>query len=171
MGDPRRLSKKYESPRKPWDKTRIDEEKALVEEYGLKNTRELWRSKAELGRIRREARRLLSKGEHGREESKQLLGKVARLGFGTESTSLDDLLSLTVRDILERRLETRVFKRGFAKSMRQSRQLIKHGFISIGGKKVSVPGYIVPTSEDALIGYYKAIDLEAGEKAEAKKSS
>jgi small subunit ribosomal protein S4 len=171
MGDPRRLSKKYESPRKLWDTARITEESGLVEEYGLKNTRELWRAKAKLGSIRRDARILLSKGDQGRAEAKQLLDKVVRLGFGNENTSLEDLLSLTIRDILERRLETRVYKRGFAKSLVQSRQLIKHGFISISGKKVSVPGYIVPASEENQIGYYKAIDINAGSKETAPKSS
>jgi small subunit ribosomal protein S4 len=170
MGDPRRLSKKYETPRKLWDSARITEEKALIEEYGLKNMRELWRAKAKLGRVRRDARVLLSKGEQGHDEAKQLLAKVVRLGFGTEATSLEDLLSLTLRDVLERRLETRVYKKGFAKSLAQSRQLITHGFISISGKKVSVPGYIVPASQENLIGYYKAIDINAGA-TEAPKSS
>lgn len=162
MGDPRRLSKKYEAPRKVWDSARIKEEKGLLEEYGLKNMRELWRTKAELGRIRRDARAMLTKGEAESSERSQLLGKVKRLGLGTDNTTPEDLLSLTLRDLLERRLQTVVYKKGFAKSLTQSRQLIKHGFISIGGKKVSVPGYIVPQSQETMIGYYKAIDINAG---------
>ncbi|MFH0817191.1 MAG: 30S ribosomal protein S4 [Candidatus Micrarchaeota archaeon] len=163
MGDPRKLKKKYEPPRKLWDSTRIAEESGLIEEYGLKSMRELWKSKAELGKIRREARKLLSKGEGGRAQAKQLLDKVVRLGLGTETTSIEDLLSLTIRDILERRLQTQVCKKGFAKSLPQSRQLITHGFISISGKKVSVPGYTVPVFQEKLIGYYKAIDINSGE--------
>jgi small subunit ribosomal protein S4 len=168
MGDPRRLSKKFERPRKVWDSTRIAEEKGLLEEYGLKNMRELWKTKAELGKIRRAARLLLSKGEQGKTDSKELSDKVSRLGFGSAQTSLEDMLSLSVRDILERRLQTRVYKKGFAKSLPQSRQIITHGFISIKGKKISVPGYIVPAAEEDLIGYYKAIDIAAGEKEKPK---
>ncbi len=173
MGDPRRLAKKYESPRKLWDTTRITEEKGLREEYGLKNTREVWKMKAELGKIRRAARVLLSQGELGKTKSKDLLGKVKRIGVGTDTTTLEDLLSLQLRDLLERRLQTQVYKKGFAKSLAQSRQIIKHGFISISGKKVSVPGYIVPASEEKLIGYYKAIDINAGnaDASNAPKSS
>jgi len=162
MGDPRKLKKKYESPRKLWDTTRIQEESGLKEEYGLKSTRELWKSKAELGKVRREARKLLSKGDKGTAQAKDLLTKIVRLGLGTETTTVEDLLSLTLRDVLERRLQTQVYKKGFAKSVSQSRQLIKHGFISINGKKVSVPGYVVPVSEEKLIAYYKAIDINAG---------
>lgn len=171
MGDPRRLRKKFESPRMIWDKARIEEESALIEEYGLKNMKELWRTKSELGRIRREARKLLSKGEQGKAESQYLLGKIRRLSLGNDNTTLEDLLSLTLRDLLERRLETRVFKKGFARSLKQSRQLIKHGFISIGGKKVSVPGHLVNASEDSIIGYYKAIDIGSIDKKEEAKSS
>ncbi|MFH1447231.1 MAG: 30S ribosomal protein S4 [Candidatus Micrarchaeota archaeon] len=171
MGDPRRLSKKYEPPRTLWDRSRIDEEGALIEEYGLKNMHELWRTKAELGRIRREARALLSKGEQGRVEGEPLLRKIQRLSLGGTDTSLEDLLSLTLRDLLERRLETRVFKKGFARSIGQSRQLIKHGFISISGRKVSVPGYVVSAPEDDLISYYKAIDIALPKDAGDEKSS
>ncbi len=170
MGDPRKLKKKYESPRKLWDSARIAEESGLIEEYGLKNTRELWKAKAELGKIRREARKLLSKGEQGRAQAKQLMDKVVRLGLGTTATTLEDLLSLTLRDILERRLQTQVYKKGFAKSMAQSRQLVIHGFIAIEGKKVSVPGYVVPVSQEKLISYHKAINIEAGGENKPKAS-
>ena len=76
------------------------------------------------------------------------------------------MLSLTVRDVLERRLQTRVYKRGLAKTTKQARQLITHGFISVKGKKVDYPSYLVPVSEDDSIGYYKKIDIEIGEEAE-----
>ncbi len=159
LGDPKKNKKKYESPRKVWDLARIVEEQKLLEEYGLKNMRELWITKQELKKIRRQARRLLSLGERGEKEAKQLLASVARLGLGNEATTIDNLLSLKVQDILDRRLESQVFKKGLAKSIMQSRQIITHGFIAINGKRVCAPSYIVPAAEEKLISYYKPIDL------------
>lgn len=161
MGDPKRLRPKYETPRKIWSKERIEEESKLVEEYGLHNTRELWVTQRELKRIRREARRLLSLGEKGKESGQKLIAKCVRLGFSKEAADLDSLLALSIRDVLDRRLETRVVKRGLARSIKQSRQLIAHGFIAVKGKRVSAPGYIVPVSEDSTITYFKPIDLNA----------
>ena len=43
MGDPRKIRKKYETPTHPWQKDRIDEEKTLTIEFGLKNKKEIWR--------------------------------------------------------------------------------------------------------------------------------
>ncbi|MEM4389814.1 MAG: 30S ribosomal protein S4 [Candidatus Micrarchaeia archaeon] len=159
MGDPRRLKKKYETPRKLWDAQRIQEEQKLLEEYGLRSMRELWIAKQELKRIRREARVLLSLGEQGKLKAKELLDKVKRYGFAKGDITLEGLLSLDIRDILERRLETRVFKRGLARSMKQARQLIAHGLISVGGRRVSAPSYLVPVSEEETISYYKPVNL------------
>ncbi|MCX6778499.1 MAG: 30S ribosomal protein S4 [Candidatus Micrarchaeota archaeon] len=160
MGDPRRLKTKYETPKKLWDAGRIAEESKLVEEFGLKSMRELWKSQAELKKIRRQARILLSKGQAGKARADELISKLARLGIATkDSTTLDDVLAISVNDILARRLETQVFKRGMARTLKQSRQLITHGFISVAGRKLSAPGYLVPVSEENLLSYRKAIDI------------
>jgi small subunit ribosomal protein S4 len=66
---------------------------------------------------------------------------------------LDDVLDLTINDILERRLQTVVFNKGLTKSIHQARQLITHGHISIGGKKVTAPSYLVLRDEEAQIAY------------------
>jgi small subunit ribosomal protein S4 len=47
-----------------------------------------------------------------------------------------------------------VHKQGLANTVRQARQFIVHGHIMVGGRKVTVPGYLVPTGEELLIGYY-----------------
>lgn len=170
VGDPRKLKKKFETPNMLWDATRLKEEQLLLEEYGLRNMRELWIMKQELKKIRREARRLLSKGDAGKAASSPLLAKVVRLGYAKPETGLEDLLALKPQDVLERRLETRVVKKGLAKTMVQSRQLIVHGFIAINGRKISSPGYIVPVNEENSIAYYKNFDLNAGEEAQAKEA-
>jgi len=159
MGDPKKLKRKYESPKKIWDSTRIEEEQKLLEEFGLKNMRELRVMQMELKKIRREARRLLSMGEKGRKLGKPLLEKVVRLGIAKPDTSLENLLSLTIMDVLDRRLETRVFKKGLVRSIEQGRQLIVHGHIAIEGRKMSAPSYLVPVDEEDRIGYYKNVNF------------
>lgn len=171
MGAPKRRRKLYESPKKLWDKTRIEEESKLVQEYGLKNMRELWRMQTLLRKIRREARRLLSrKGLHVEERTASLLKRAKNFLVRNPEATLDDLLTLSIRDMLERRLETLIYKKHFAKTLRQSRQLIVHGHIAINGSKVTIPSYIVKFAEEDQIGWYgQPVDIEAGSKPEPKK--
>jgi small subunit ribosomal protein S4 len=161
MGDPRRLGKTYESPRKVLDADRIAHDGKLKGEYGLKNTREVWKTNQFLKRARREARKLLSKGAQGAVEGKPLLEKLARLGVTKPEAKLDDILTLELRDLLGRRLQTVVLKRGLARSIKQSRQLIVQGYVSVNGRKVTIPSYLVKASEEPTVGYYKAFNLDA----------
>lgn len=166
MGDPRRFSNKFERPKRLWEMSRLKEEKGLKAEYGLKNMRELWGMNQTLKKARREARRLQSVTEEERATRlPELMAKLNKLGVISKEAKLEDVLSLTVRDILERRLQTRVCKRGIAKSMAQARQLITHGFIAVGGRKVSSPSYLVKASEEERISLYKNIDLSISEKS------
>ena len=177
MGDPRRLRNKYERPKKLWDVDRLKEEKTLKQEYGLKNMRELWRATAGLKKYRREARRLLSLTEEARrDDAKKILKKLARMGALKDGSVLDDILSLEVRVMLERRLQTLVLRKGLARTMSQSRQLITHGFISVEGRRVTRPGYFVLVDEEGTLAHARPIDLsvknieEAPPKAEAPKA-
>lgn len=169
MGDPKRRTNKYEHPKRLWETARIAEESRLRREYGLKTMRELWVMNQELKVARREARRLLSVSEEERERDlPKLMGRLDRLGILAKGSRLEQVLSLSVRDVLERRLQTRVYKKGLAKSIKQARQLITHGFISIKGRKVDSPSYLVPVSEEESVAYYKKISLENSTQAEAE---
>jgi len=161
MGDPKRHRKKYVTPRKPWDKVRLEREAQLVIKYGLRNKRELWRFENILRKYRRVARDLLSKvnlpgreGELARAKANAVIKKLVRLGILKEDATLDDILNLTVEDFLERRLQTLVYRLGLAKTIKQARQLITHGHIAIDGRRVTAPSYIVEKDEESKIGYY-----------------
>ncbi len=145
----RRLRKKYEKPRKVWDKERIEEEEKIMKEYGLKRKKELWRCEAILRKYRRIARELVGKKDE--EKEKVLIQKLSKLGVLKENATLDDVLSLTVRDILERRLQTIVFRKGLCNSIKQARQLITHGHIKINGRKIVYPSYLVNKDEEDKI--------------------
>ena len=156
MGDPKRQRKMYETPSHPWIKERIEREKVLVQKYALKNKKELWKHETQLRNFRRRARRLLAaRGKQAEVEREQLLQRLKRLGILPENAHLDDVLSLVIEDILERRLQTIVFKRGLARTPRQARQLIVHGHIEVNGQLIRSPSYLVLKEEEETITYTK----------------
>lgn len=159
MGDPKFCRRKYSRPSHPWQAERIKMEHELVKKYGLKNKRELWRSQSFLRRLRRHSRiihaRLRAKDAQAEKESKELIKKCIRLGLLPENASLDDVLGLDVEVVLGRRLQTLVYIKGLAYTPKHARQLIVHGHIAIGGRKVTVPGYIVKKDEEEDILYHE----------------
>jgi small subunit ribosomal protein S4 len=148
----KRQRKKYSRPLHPWDKTRMDAEDALLKKYGLRRKKEIWKMAAVLRGWRRQARRLLAlSGRQAELETRQLLERLRKFGLVGENATLDDVLSLTLEDLLERRLQTVLFRKGMARTPRQARQLIVHGHVSIGGQKVRVPSYLVSTEEEEKV--------------------
>jgi len=79
------------------------------------------------------------------------LDSLRRRGLAEDTATLDDILNLTVEDTLNRRLQSVVFRRGMATSPLHSRQLIVHGHVSIGGRRIKVPGYTVRRAEEGSI--------------------
>ncbi len=154
MGDPKRKRKKYDTPRVPWTTQGLEEELRTIGDYGLRNKRELWVHKTEVSRYRKTARELLGKTaeERGKLEA-ELLEKLQRLGLTAKGSTIDNVLDLTVNDLLERRLQTIVYRMGLAKTAQQARQLITHGHIAVGGKVVRTPSYAVKREEEKFIAY------------------
>ncbi len=154
MGDPKRHRKRYETPSHPWIKERLDSERVLMRKYALKNKKELWRYETQLREFRRRARHLLAaRGRQAEIEKVQLLQRLNRLGLLPADAVLDDVLSLGLEDILDRRLQTVVFKKGLARTIRQARQLIVHGHIEVRGQVIRSPGYLVLREEMDTITY------------------
>jgi len=160
MGDPRKQRKKYETPRFPWRTDILQSELRLLGQYGLRNKQELWRHKTTMSRYREIARSLLGMPTEQRQKmEKQLLERLNRIGILPETAVLDDVLDLSLEDILERRLQTVVFSKGLAKSIYQARQLITHGHIAIEGRRVPSPSYLVLRDEEAKIAYAPTSNL------------
>ena len=160
MGDPKKPRKKYKKPVRPWEKSRIEEEKVLIKEFGLKNKKELWKAESILRNIRNQAKRLIgSKTEQSKKEEKQLLEKLGKIGLIKGEGKVEDILSLNKKDILERRLESIVFKENLSKSISQARQFIVHGHIMVKDRVVRVPSYLVSLEEEGQIGFDKKSNL------------
>jgi small subunit ribosomal protein S4 len=149
----KRQRKKYQRPRRPWDKTRLAAEKEIKKTFGLRRKKEIWRAEAILRKYRRIARELAAKKD--KEKEKIIIEKLAELGLLQENAGLDDILSLTLVNLLERRLQTIVFKKGLAKTPKGARQMIVHGKIVLENRRNIFPSYIVKRGEEDKIQVVK----------------
>src|SRR5579884_2092041 len=52
---------------------------------------------------------------------------------------------------LERRLDNVAYRLGFAVSRRQARQLVRHGHVSVNGRKVNIPTYQVNAGDEIAV--------------------
>jgi small subunit ribosomal protein S4 len=160
VGDPKKQRKSYSRPRSPWRSDQLAQELYLLGSYGLRNKRELWKAQTQLSSIRKQARTLLAATQEVRmREERKLLDSLVKRGLVGESATLDDILSLTVEDMLSRRLQTMVFKKGLAVSPLHARQLVVHGHVMVGERLVRVPGYIVRREEEASL---RLVGLKGG---------
>jgi small subunit ribosomal protein S4 len=154
LGDPKKQRKKYDTPRFPWRTDALQQELRLLGQYGLRNKHELWRNETTLSNFRGIARSLIGESAENRKKREdELLARLKKLGILEETAVLDDVLDLTIEDILERRLHTLVFRKGLAKTPQQARQLIIHGHIAIGNQRITIPSYIVARKEEKMIAY------------------
>jgi len=52
---------------------------------------------------------------------------------------------------LERRLDNVVYRLGFAVARRQARQIVRHGHVTVNGRKVDIPSYQVNAGDEIAI--------------------
>jgi small subunit ribosomal protein S4 len=135
----KRKHKSYSKPRRPFDKSRIDEEAIIKKEFGLKNKKEIWKAEAQIKKMREKAKKLIGKSE---EDQKALFERLNKIGMGVHSIA--DILALDKKDYLNRRLQTILFKKEIAQSVKEARQMIVHKKVLVDGKAVNKPSYIVP---------------------------
>jgi small subunit ribosomal protein S4 len=154
MGDPKKKHKTYTTPKRPYYTDTLLDELRLIGMYGLRNKRELWKARTELSTIRRRARELLSLSSEERSgRQSAMTTKLFRRGLVRENASLEEVLTLTIEDLLERRLQTMVWRRDLAHSLFQARQMITHGHVSIYGQKIRAPSYHVHIEDESTLDY------------------
>jgi len=154
MGDPKKQRKKYKTPTHPWQKERIDYEREILKEYGFKNKKEIWKMESILRNFMSQAKKLVAQDTiQAKKEGEELLNKLVKLNLIKPGAKLENILDLNLKDMLNRRFQTQVFKQGLARSMKQARQFITHRHICIDDKKVNVPSYLISAEEEFKIKF------------------
>jgi small subunit ribosomal protein S4 len=151
MGGIKKKHKLYQRPRKPFDRKRIADENQLVKEFGLKNKKEIWKAEAKISTIRRRTKTFISKSE---EERKVFFEKLNKMGLKVDNIS--DALGLKKEDLLNRRLQTVVFKKGLTNTVREARQKIIHKYVLVDGNVVNSPSYLVTTDLENKLSILEA---------------
>lgn len=165
MGDPRKQRKKFSKPNHPWQKERIEAEKEILKQYGLRRKYEVWKMDSMLKKYLHRAKTIIGeKSTQSAMEKVQLLERLSLLGLLKKDSKVEDVLNLKLKDILERRLQTLVCRKKLAGTMFQARQFITHEHIAIGSKKITTPSYLVSVDEESQIRLVRPIELLSSSK-------
>merc|ERR1711915_1147753 len=166
-------SKTFVTPRRPYEKERLNQELKLIGEYGLRNKKEVWRVKLTLAKVRKAARVLLTLDEKDPKrlfEGNALLRRLLRIGVLDEGKQkLDYVLGLKIDDFLNRRLQYQVFKNGLAKSVHHARVLIKQRHIRVRRQVVNVPSFMVRLDSQKHIDFSAKSPLAGGRPGRVKR--
>jgi small subunit ribosomal protein S4 len=154
----KKLKKQYETPNTGWNEERINREEELIEDYGLKNKKEIYKAQSQLRSFRRQARKLFSRDDEKGE--KEVREKANSLGLIREKDGLEELLTLKVTDILDRRIQSAVERKGFADTPKDARQKVVHGHVYVNGERINTPGYLLTQEEE------KELEIRMPEKDE-----
>ena len=76
------------------------------------------------------------------------------------------MLGITIKDILERRLQTIVFKKGLARGIKQARQFVTHQHIAVNDRIITAPSYLVLASEEGKVSFIPKSPLADPEHSE-----
>jgi len=172
MGDPRQIRRKYDTPKHPWQAERLEMEKEILIDYSLKNKKEIWKMQSVLKGYTNQAKRLANSiTKQAQKEKEQLINKLFKFGLMHKNAEIDDVLGLTIKNILDRRLQTMVYKLRMSNTQKQARQFIVHGHVFVADRKISVPSYLVSVDEESKIKFKDGSDLigKFGKKEEEEK--
>lgn len=97
------------------------------------------------GPVNRKMKQLSEYGIQLREKQKvkRLYGILERQfrSYYQEAVRIRGVAGENLLRLLELRLDNVVYRLGFAKSRSQARQFVSHGFISVNGRKMTIPSY------------------------------
>ncbi|HWR37744.1 MAG TPA: 30S ribosomal protein S4 [Clostridia bacterium] len=114
-------------------------------------------------------KRNFAPGQHGKDRKAKIVGyglqlrekqKAKRIYFTQEgqfrnyfekAATAKGVTGEVLLQQLERRLDNVVYRLGFAVARRQSRQLVRHGHISVNGRKVNIPSFQVHVGDEIAV--------------------
>ncbi len=133
------------------------------------------------------ARRSYPSGQHGKNQRRKISDyglqlrekqKVKRI-YGVlerqfrryfhEADRLEGVTGELLLQLLERRLDNVILRSGFAVSMSQARQLVRYGHVSVNGRKVDIPSYLVAPGAKVKMGLKPKLEKQVKENLEITK--
>jgi small subunit ribosomal protein S4 len=154
MGDPKKPKKRYSTPMHPWNKSEIESSKKIKKEFGINKSKEILIATSFLKKYKNIAKKLTAlKTVQSDKEKEQVISKLCNLGLLPAGSELHQILGLELTDLLERRLQSLVFRKGLSRSMEQARQFITHRHIVIGDKEITSPSYLVTLEEESRLSF------------------
>ena len=69
-----------------------------------------------------------------------------------KALKLEGVTGDNLMTILETRLDNVVFRLGFARTRKEARQTVRHGHITVNGKRVDIPSYRVKAGDVVAVG-------------------
>jgi small subunit ribosomal protein S4 len=145
----------------------IEINRELRREYGLTKRKEVMIASSFLKKYKNLAKKLIAAtNEQSKKEKVQIMDKLQRLGLIVAGAELDNILDLELKDILERRIQSVVFRKGLARTIKQARQFITHRHIRIGDQEITVPGYIISLEEESNLQFKSSSGLSDEEHPE-----
>src|ERR1700735_2875144 len=128
-------------------------------------------------------KRNFAPGQHGRDRKAKIVGyglqlrekqKAKRIYFTLEgqfreyyekASRAPGVTGELLLQQLERRLDNVAFRLGFAISRRQARQVVRHGHVTVNGRKVNIPSFQVNVGDQIAIreGSKKLVVIEGAE--------
>jgi small subunit ribosomal protein S4 len=114
-------------------------------------------------------RRNFAPGQHGKSRRPKLVGyglqlrekqKVRRFyriledqfrTYYEKAAGMKGITGETLLAMIERRLDNTVYRMGLATSRAEARQLVRHGHISVAGRKVNIPSFEVSPGQEIAV--------------------
>ena len=108
-------------------------------------------------------------GQHGKDRKAKIVGYGLQLREKQKTKRVYALLETQFRNtfekavhmkgitgenllgLLERRLDTVIYRMGFGTSRAQARQVVRHGHIQVNGRKVDIPSFTVKAGDEVAV--------------------
>ena len=124
----------------------------------LKRCRALGLEPAVIGRSKQSKRQIVNNrrkvSEYGtqlkeKQKAKFIYGVLEKQfrGYYDKAKTMQGVTGENLLGLLERRLDNVVFRLGLANTRRQARQLVRHGHITVNGKRVDIPSALVEAGD------------------------